>query len=298
MDVFKNKVIEYLKSDRSFIGGKQLYNELPQKNKVLQNCFSRYQNTYKNISKIHYELVKAVGLTERDLKMYTQKPLIKLKTNESKQVDPVDDNISSDDLLLMFNSSTTSYNDAKALIKSLGIRTSNRKKETLYKALNDARTVLVSSKLNEIPEDVKASIKLRDQFPFLSKSDCPDALKLLVNDLITTYDEFKTNQPKLHELLSPEASKVIVDAVKDNYIANKMAYDELDYYKVNGKVLGVHPLFVRLQLKEEINSMDTPTLMKKINALTVNVSRNKDNPELLERDEDLLSHAKDVLSRR
>ncbi|MFI1770996.1 hypothetical protein [Thalassobellus citreus] len=348
MSDFLKQVEQYLKHDRTLVGGKNLYNKLPQKNKALQNAFSRFPNTQKNIDKVCYELAKAVGMPERILKMHTQNAVV--ATPEVVEEVEVIDLLTAEDKLLLvnpeadlvdlvkaaialpeysllnqlnpapipnFSSGLPGNAERKALLRKLGVEKPKGKKADLdaeiqrfyIKAIEDAnvlavgnllkaREQLVTTKINELPQEVKASIKLRDQFPFLSEPNCPDVLKIVVNDLITTYETFKENQPKLHELLGPAESKAIADTVTGNYIANKMAYNELEHYNTNKQILGAHPLFKRLELKEEISALDTDKLTKKINALTVNVSRNKDKPELLERDEDLLAHAKEVLSKR
>ena len=154
--------------------------------------------------------------------------------------------------------------------------------------------------MQALPQEVKASIKLRDQFPFLRQADCPDVLKVLVSDLISAYDTFKSAQPKLHDALDAQTAKKLVDTIKDNYVANKQAYAELEHYKNTSTILGEHPLFERLALKEEITKMATLELTKKIHSLTTNINRNttKGNGALVDRDTDLLKHAEDQLSKR
>ncbi|WP_044403401.1 hypothetical protein [Lacinutrix sp. Hel_I_90] len=295
----KQQVEQYLKHDRSLMGGRNLYNKLPNKSLAVQNTLSRLTNNPKNIQIVCYELAKLAGIKERMLTILTQKPVVastakqKPEKEEAKPLSP-------EDKLLAFNPENVDYKAAKALVKALGLKPKNKKQDTIVKALVNSRATLVSKKLVELPQEVKASIKLRDQFPFLRETDCPNVLKLLVNDLITTYETFKTNQPKLHELLSDEAAQVLVDTVKDNYIENKQAYAELEHYKKNKAVLGEHPMFERIALKEEVTKMSTPDLTKKIHSLTTNINRNssKGNEPLVARDEDLKAHAEAELAKR
>lgn len=125
-------------------------------------------------------------------------------------------------------------------------------------------------------------------------------LHTLVGKLITYYEIFKTNQTKLHENLAPEAAKALVALVKENYILNKQCWDELEHYKTTQSILGKHPIFEIIKLKEGISALATPNLMKKINSLNANISRNKQkgNFKLVERDEALLAHAKLVAEKR
>lgn len=297
---YKQQVEQYIATDRTLLGGRNLYNKLPGISRAMQNSFSRMRETPEAIDKICYELAKLVGIPPRNLTILMQKPVVAVKAAQKKKVKAVEQELSTDDKLLAFNPDTSDYKTSKALVKELKLKVANQKKATVFKALAEARKKLVGTKLQELPEQVKQSLKLRDQFPFLRQPDCPDVLKILVNELITAYENFKAAQPRLHELLVEAEEKAVVATVKDNYISNKQAWDELEYYKKNGKVLGNHPIFKELKAKEAIAAMSTPDLTKKINTLTANISRNKQkgNTDLVQRDEVLLAYAKNVLEKR
>ena len=302
----KNEVLEYLQTDRTLLTGRNIYNQLPNKSLALQNTFARMTDTEGNRKRLIYELCKAVGVPERQMAIMLRRPLKKKLEDieiEGQIVDPNDtapEDLTPEERLLRFSPENTDYYQAKELLKELDIKPKSRSKTHHYEALSDARSDLIKKELSELPQEVKASIKLRDQFPFLRDKETPDALKLLVNDLITSYENFKKAQPKLHELLSEKEAKEAVDLVLENYIANKEAWAELEHFKETGNVLGKHPLFERLRLKEEISAMKTPELTKKIKSLGINIGRNKkkDNKDLVEMYEDLLVHAKSVLDKR
>lgn len=300
----KEQVEHYIKHDRSLLGGRNLFNKLPGISRAMQNTFARMRDSKQSIAKICYEMAKVVGISPRQLTILMQRPVVENDSKSETPVVPLNpiviEELTPEDKLLAFIPSNYDYKGLKTLVKSLELSTPNKKKATLEQALIEAKAVLIKSQIEALPEEVKASVKLRDQFPFLRDADCPDVLKLLVNDLITTYEVFKENQPKLHALLGPEEEKLIVALVTDNYIANKQAYAELEHYKSTQTILGEHPLFERLKLKEEISAMNGEDLRKKINALNANITRNKqkDNTDLVERDEDLLQHANEVLAKR
>lgn len=119
--------------------------------------------------------------------------------------------------------------------------------------------------------------------------------------MITDWEIFKTNQPKLHTT-TPNSSdfKSLAQLVKDSYISRKQAFNELEHYQKTKKFLGKHPLFKIVKLKEQISALSTPKLMKKIASLNANLSRNrqKGNTDLVNRDQQLLQHAKFVLENR
>ena len=92
----------------------------------------------------------------------------------------------------------------------------------------------------------------------------------------------------------------MADIVRESYIQRKMAFNELEHYQKHTKLLGEHPIFEMIKLKEGISALTTPKLSKKISSLQANLTRNrqKGNTELVTRDEQLLEHAKFVLENR
>ena len=63
----KQLVITYLQTDRSFTSGKALYGTLPGKNIAFNNVLNRMSGTEADCSKLHYEIAKCLGITERHL---------------------------------------------------------------------------------------------------------------------------------------------------------------------------------------------------------------------------------------
>ena len=141
---------------------------------------------------------------------------------------------------------------------------------------------------------------MRDQFPFLRQAGHPQVLDTLVNRLISDWETFKTHQPKLHDILNSDNPKALADTVRESYIRRKMAFKELEYYQKYKKLLGKHPIFEMIHLKEAITNMNGLQLSKKITALNANLTRNrqKNNTDLVYRDEELLAHAKSLLAKR
>ena len=297
----KQKVINFLKHDRTLLGGRNLYNKLSGKNLAFQRQLGRWTNTPTNVERLCHELARTVGIETRLLRVLMQKPVVKPKETQSVN-EPTLEVVpkSPTEKLLEFDTENSSYQEAVAMVKELDIATKGRKHVDLKEALAMAKSELVKKQVSELPKEVKASIKLREQFPFLRDADCPDSLKLLVNDLINSYEKFKENQPKLHETLSDESASELTDIVLKDYIENKEAWKELEHYAEHGKILGKHPLFEILKEKDEISALKTEELAKKIKNLENNISRNrnKGNDELVEKQEALLLHAKQVLEKR
>ena len=102
---------------------------------------------------------------------------------------------------------------------------------------------------------------IRGEFPFLNDKNCPDEFKILVADKITAWNTYLENHA---ELLKIEAGEVavhdeykaeIAKSAVDSFDENQKIYDELNAYQTTGKVLGLHPIFKKLQLTREVEEM-------------------------------------------
>ena len=138
-------------------------------------------------------------------------------------------------------------------------------KETLEFENLDLKEELETLKLT--PKlDAKA---IRVEFPFLNSTDCPDELKILVADKITAWNEYLDIQKTIGlvesgELEEKEPKKLAALAEKAIRLfdENQKIYDELNCYQTTGKVLGVHPVFKKLQLTREVETMTADELIK------------------------------------
>lgn len=301
MDNPKKAVINYITTDRSLRGGRDLYNQLPNKNRAFQRNLANWPDNPANVERLCYELCKTVGLAERQFKIFMQKPVVKVvELPTPTEPTPTEPTAPTTKVLLLGYGLDMPYQEAKALAKALALKLEDQKALTIHNALSAAKNALVYNQLQELPAPQKASIKLREQFPFLKEKDCPDVLKLLVSDLITAWENFKENQPLLHQNLTDADAKALVDVVLEDYINNKLAWDELEHYKINGTLLGVHPIFEIITAKEDIAAMNAVDLAKKINNLKINIGKNttKGNTDLVNRDKELLDFAESVLAKK
>lgn len=120
--------------------------------------------------------------------------------------------------------------------------------------------------LKSLPKIDAKSIRV--EFPFLNDKDCPDEFKILVADKITSWNEYLNCQVKLHEVeegtlvLSEKELADLAALTIDNFRENQKIYDELNAYAETGKVLGLHPIFKRLQLTREVEEMTADELHK------------------------------------
>lgn len=107
-------------------------------------------------------------------------------------------------------------------------------------------------------------IVLRKEFPFLSQDDCPNELKILVADMITSHDRYVKGHLRLFEV-AHKGEKECFDAVKDtveNYIENRQIWAELEHYKQTGKILGEHPIFRKRERHRQLLELDLKSLKR------------------------------------
>lgn len=113
-------------------------------------------------------------------------------------------------------------------------------------------------------ETIKRTTKLREEFPFLASKDCPDELAILVNKMLNSYDEYRLKRQELFQTDFKDAKECYraARAVLDPYILNREIWEELNYYKIHGKILGKMPQFAARKMKEKYRAMRTAELVK------------------------------------
>jgi len=131
--------------------------------------------------------------------------------------------------------------------------------------------------ITEIPEHVRKSIRLRDEYPFLASPDCPTELKILVHDMLTAYVNYVDGHKRLFEATTGEELQEIAAGVVENYIENHEIWDELNHYKTAGELLGKHAIFAQSARIAEIKAMTTADQVKLQKNLMNNLARTKKN---------------------
>src|SRR5665647_2059755 len=110
----------------------------------------------------------------------------------------------------------------------------------------------------------KKTIKLREEFPFLGKKDCPEEFAILVNKMLTAYDDYRSDREKLYDLDKNNLDACYQGArgVLDAYILNREIWEELNYYKIHETILGKRPEFKARIIREEFEAMTTIALSR------------------------------------
>ena len=122
--------------------------------------------------------------------------------------------------------------------------------------------------LKDVNDSAKQGFSLEGRFPFLREKDCPNELKILVNDAITAFHDYKNAHEELFAKLSavaePQLSNEQVYEVAaqllEDFTANQEIYAELEHYAKEKQILGEHEIFSALKLEREVEAM-TPAKM-------------------------------------
>lgn len=144
--------------------------------------------------------------------------------------------------------------------------------EELTEELENAR-----SRYAEAPEPVRKMIRFREKYPFLNSPDCPDVLKVLVADMFTAYGEYKAAHARLQTLGDEDSATAAADCEKvvTEYLKNREIWEELEYYRENGTILGKAAKFREAQAAEDLTALPDVDLISKLQSASVQESKNK-----------------------
>ena len=138
------------------------------------------------------------------------------------------------------------------------------------------------SKYSEAPETVRKAIRFREEFPFLRQPDCPDELKVLVADMFSAYDLYRESHRMLVETPDDVATGetyLWAKTAVENFLENRQMWEELEYYKNNGEILGKAQVMRQVREKQEISSLTDLELSKQLGNAKSNISKGKNELE-------------------
>ena len=269
----KQEIITYLAGPRNFIQGVELYEKYGI-NRMLKKSFRRQGETETMKAILLEELRKLAGLSEREFKTIRRnsKQLTAVKKETSKT--PVK---YSDDLLLelaeSFGVSVEELVSSDFRDKVLSMDENADRVEELEEELEEAE-----KRYKAAPETVTKMIRFREKFTFLNSPDCPDILKILVSDMFTAYGKYKEAFARL-EVTPDDVSSLSTaqeaQAVVENFIANREMWDELEYYRENGKILGKCEKVKSLSVRKGVENLSDIDIQKALNNARANLSKNK-----------------------
>lgn len=115
----------------------------------------------------------------------------------------------------------------------------------------------------------------REDWPFLSRPDCPPELKILAADKITAWTNFAREHEKLFDCVTPEQCLEHAKNCVFYYQQNRKIFSEFAHYQDTGHVLGKHPVFGEVRRSHEMLSAGPIELMRRQHNLRAAISRLK-----------------------
>lgn len=106
----------------------------------------------------------------------------------------------------------------------------------------------------------------RNDWPFLSRPDCPPQLKALAADKISCWERYTEAHRRLFDCSSVEECYQVAHELIENFKENRQIFEELEYYKKHNSVLGVHRIFGQYKRFDELkgkNVIELVTLYQK-----------------------------------
>lgn len=129
--------------------------------------------------------------------------------------------------------------------------------------------------------------RFREMYAFLSDRDCPNELKILAADKITTYWKIVELHDKLYSCHKNDECLAVAFELVNTFIEDYRIKQELEYYKRHHGVLGRHRIFEAQARVDRLRKMSVRELLRKEKQLRDNIWRIKseiakgDKPHLL-----------------
>lgn len=279
----KEQIISYLEGPRGYSEGVALY-ELFGPNRMLKAKFRQMGECGMTRGTLIEELRKLAGLSEAEFDGLRRKAC-HAREEVKQPAGPVPVKLYTDDLLIALASRmgvTVEKLVSEEFIKGQLSSEGNTPQE-LKEELENAQ-----SKYARAPETVRKAIRFREEFPFLKQADCPDELKVLVADMFSAYDLYRESHRVLADTpddVATEETYLWAKTAVENFLDNRAMWEELEYYKANGKVMGKAKVMSELREKQEIAALTDLELSKQLGNAKSNISKGKNDLEKAEDDD-------------
>lgn len=280
----KEQIIAYLQGPRHFDEGVALYEQFGI-NKMLKAQFRKIGNTDHIRNCLYEELRKLAELSEYEFHSLQRLAYIPV---QPQPIAPIIKNKYSDEILIelaeKFGVTVDELVSDDIRDQILNHEEYEDKIQELEDELNKAKETYI-----QVPEAIKQTIRFREKYPFLNSADCPDELKILVADMFAANDAFRQAHEQLVSM--PDDAPIsdaylVAQTAVEKYLENREMWEELDYYKENGQILGKAKIMARLVEEKELKAVSTAELAQKIANSKCNVSKSKKKLELAATDED------------
>ncbi|WP_289860826.1 hypothetical protein [uncultured Muribaculum sp.] len=270
----KKEIVAYLSGPRNYAEGVRLY-ERHGHNRMYKRRFA-LEDTEFSRALLTEELRKLAGLSDaefRRLPRLAKSPRPKLNGMVAKTV--ILDNPKPTDAALIELADSLGVTVDELVSpefqdRVLAMEENEQRVEELTDELETARR-----KYAEAPEPVRKMIRFREKYSFLNSPDCPDILKVLVNDMFAAYDVYKTAFAHLQVIPDQTIAEAATEAEKvvTAYLANREIWDELEHYRTTGQILGKAAKFREAEAVEDLAALSDLDLAKKLSSARVNQSK-------------------------
>ena len=152
--------------------------------------------------------------------------------------------------------------------------------ENLFVAANKD---LYDNLLREMNDTEKSGLKISEQYPFLRDENCPNEMKILIADAITSFHNFKDAHTELFEkVVQPKDTELSLDEIYDiaakllaDFEINREIHAELEHFAKTGEILAEHELFADIKKNRELDALTAVDLTRKINNLKSQLSKKR-----------------------
>lgn len=100
-------------------------------------------------------------------------------------------------------------------------------------------------------------------------------LEALASRKFTKYRAYVRLHRQLRDCTSLEDCARVAGELVDNYIDNRLIWEELTWYKEHGSLLGKHPAFAEFRRRRELNNLPVKELVKRQRQVEMNIWRVK-----------------------
>lgn len=278
----KQEIVAYLSGPRNYAEGVKLY-ERHGHNRMYKRRFV-LEDTEFSRALLAEELRKLAGLSDAEFhrlprlaKSNTSTPQLNGKTAKAVILDnpkPTDADAALMELADSFGVTVDELVSPEFQDRVLAMDENADRIDELTDELEQAR-----EKYAEAPEPVRKMIRFREKYTFLNRPDCPDILKVLVNDMFAAYDAYKTAFAHLQIIPDETIAEAATAAEKvvTAYLANREIWDELEHYRTTGEILGKAAKFREMQTApvEDMSALSDLDLVKKLNSARANQSKQR-----------------------
>lgn len=278
----KQEIVAYLSGPRNYAEGVKLY-ERHGHNRMYKRRFV-LEDTEFSRALLAEELRKLAGLSDAEFhrlprlaKSNTSTPQLNGKTAKAVIFDnpkPTDADAALMELAYSFGVTVDELVSPEFQDRVLAMDENADRIDELTDELEQAR-----EKYAEAPEPVRKMIRFREKYTFLNRPDCPDILKVLVNDMFAAYDAYKTAFAHLQIIPDETIAEAATEAEKvvTAYLANREIWDELEHYRTTGEILGKAAKFREMQTApvEDMSALSDLDLVKKLNSARANQSKQR-----------------------